>query len=78
MSSETLVADRDGGLVKRSRLPGGLRVVTEFVPGVRSVAIGVWVAAGSRDEPEGEVGAAHFLEHLLFKGTKKRDAMSIT
>ena len=58
-------------------LPGGLRVVTEAVPGVRSAAFGVWVGVGSRDESLPEHGASHFLEHLLFKGTRKRDALEI-
>ncbi|MCW2601638.1 MAG: processing peptidase [Frankiales bacterium] len=58
-------------------LPGGLRVVTEAVPGVRSAAFGVWVGVGSRDESLTEHGASHFLEHLLFKGTQKRDALEI-
>jgi predicted Zn-dependent peptidase len=61
----------------KSVLPGGLRVVTEAVPGVRSAAFGVWVGVGSRDEDLPEHGASHFLEHLLFKGTKKRDALEI-
>ena len=63
---------------KRSVLPGGLRVVTEAVPGVRSAAFGVWVGVGSRDEALPEHGASHFLEHLLFKGTRRRDAMEIS
>ena len=62
---------------RRSVLPGGLRVVTEAVPGVRSAAFGIWVGVGSRDESPAEAGASHFLEHLLFKGTAKRDAMEI-
>jgi predicted Zn-dependent peptidase len=62
---------------KKSVLPGGLRVVTEAVPGVRSAAFGVWVGVGSRDEGMPEHGASHFLEHLLFKGTTKRDALEI-
>ncbi len=64
------------GFVKTT-LPGGLRVVTEAVPGVRSAAFGVWVGVGSRDEHGAEHGASHFLEHLLFKGTAKRDALEI-
>jgi predicted Zn-dependent peptidase len=52
-------------------------VVTEAVPGVRSAAFGVWVGVGSRDESVPEHGASHFLEHLLFKGTRKRDALEI-
>ena len=74
----TLIRGADGGVVRRTTLPGGLRIVTEFVPGVRSVALGVWVAAGSRDEPRSQMGSAHFLEHLLFKGTTHRDAMTIS
>jgi predicted Zn-dependent peptidase len=74
----TLISGADGGVVRRTTLPGGLRVITEYVPGVRSVALGVWVAAGSRDEPASQMGSAHFLEHLLFKGTTHRDAMTIS
>src|SRR4051794_14320608 len=59
-------------------LAGGLRVVTETVPGVRSAAFGIWVGTGSRDERPTEHGASHFLEHLLFKGTAKRDALEIS
>ncbi|HEV8023248.1 MAG TPA: insulinase family protein, partial [Candidatus Nanopelagicales bacterium] len=76
--TNTLISGTDGGVVKRTTLPGGLRVITEYVPGVRSAALGVWVAAGSRDEPASQMGSAHFLEHLLFKGTTTRDAMSIS
>lgn len=63
--------------VFRSELPGGLRVVTETVSGVRSVSLGIWIGIGSRDETPAQAGAAHFLEHLLFKGTRRRSAMSI-
>lgn len=62
---------------RRTTLPGGLRVVTEAVPGVRSAAFGVWVGVGSRDERPTEAGASHFLEHLLFKGTHRRSALEI-
>ena len=62
---------------RKTVLPGGLRVVTEAVPGVRSAAFGVWVGVGSRDEEDAQAGASHFLEHLLFKGTHKRDALEI-
>lgn len=65
-------------LVRRSVLPGGLRVVSEQVPGVRSVAFGIWVAVGSRDERASLHGASHFLEHLLFKGTPRRGALEIS
>ncbi len=63
--------------VSRSDLPGGLRVLTEEVPGVRSVALGIWLGVGARDEAPDEAGAAHYLEHLLFKGTAKRTAAGI-
>jgi predicted Zn-dependent peptidase len=64
--------------VRRTVLRGGLRVVTEHVPGVRSAAIGVFVGVGSRDETPALNGASHFLEHLLFKGTPTRTAMDIS
>ncbi len=63
--------------VRRTLLPGGLRVVTEFVPSVRSASVGVWVGVGSRDEGPTVAGAAHFLEHLLFKSTPTRTAVEI-
>jgi len=64
--------------VSRTVLPGGLRVVTEFLPAVRSVALGIWVGVGSRDEDETHAGATHYLEHLLFKGTRRRTALEIS
>ncbi len=67
-----------GGTVQRTVLPSGLRVLTEYVPGVRSTAIGVWVGVGSRDEAPAVAGASHYLEHLLFKGTPKRSALEIS
>jgi predicted Zn-dependent peptidase len=67
-----------GGTVRRTVLPSGLRILTEQVPGVRSVAIGVWVGVGSRDESLPEAGASHYLEHLLFKGTPSRSALDIS
>ncbi|HTY29194.1 MAG TPA: pitrilysin family protein [Mycobacterium sp.] len=63
--------------VRRTVLPGGLRVVTEYVPSVRSASVGVWVNVGSRDEGPTVAGAAHFLEHLLFKATPTRSAVDI-
>ncbi|GAA2566978.1 M16 family metallopeptidase [Pseudonocardia hydrocarbonoxydans] len=63
--------------VSLSHLGGGLRVVSETVPGVRSVSIGVWIGVGSRDESPTQAGAAHYLEHLLFKGTSTRTAAQI-
>jgi predicted Zn-dependent peptidase len=58
-------------------LPGGLRVVTEYIPSVHSASVGVWVNVGSRDEGPSVAGAAHFLEHLLFKATPTRSAVDI-
>jgi predicted Zn-dependent peptidase len=59
-------------------LPGGLRVITESLPAVRSAACGIWVGVGSRDEDTDHAGATHYLEHLLFKGTSKRTALDIS
>ncbi len=67
-----------GALVRRSVLPGGIRVLTEHMPGSRSAAFGAWVAVGSRDETDGHYGSTHFLEHLLFKGTPTRNALQIS
>ncbi len=61
----------------RSSLTSGLRVVTEQVPGARSVSIGVWLPVGSVDETVDQAGAAHYLEHLLFKGTERRTAAQL-
>jgi predicted Zn-dependent peptidase len=72
-----MTTDQSGG-VSRSVLPGGLRVVTEFLPAVRSVSLGIWVGVGSRDEDEAHAGATHYLEHLLFKGTGRRTALDIS
>ena len=58
-------------------LPSGARVVTERMPGVRSVALGFWVRTGSRDEPPERAGISHFLEHLLFKGTDRFSSREI-
>lgn len=64
-------------LVRRSVLPSGVRILSEQVPGARSATIGYWVAVGSRDETPHTFGSTHFLEHLLFKGTKTRTALDI-
>ena len=76
--TRTLLESADGAVVRRTTLPHGLRVVTEAVPGVRSVSFGAWIGVGSRDETPRQTGAAHFLEHLLFKGTTTRTAWEIT
>jgi predicted Zn-dependent peptidase len=76
-STRTLLLE-EGARVRRTVLPGGLRVVTENVPGVRSATFGIWVGVGSRDETPAQAGAAHYLEHLLFKGTGRRSALDIS
>ncbi len=63
--------------VRKAVLPSGLTVVVEEVPEVRSLSIGVWVLTGSRDEPEELAGISHFIEHMLFKGTRRRSALEI-
>ncbi|TFD48773.1 insulinase family protein [Cryobacterium frigoriphilum] len=63
--------------VRRTVLPSGVRILSEQVPGSRSLTIGYWVAVGSRDERPGHYGSTHFLEHLLFKGTPSRSALDI-
>lgn len=62
---------------RKSTLRNGIRVVSENHPHSRSVTIGVWVDTGTRDEKEKEKGVSHFLEHLVFKGTKKRSSFQI-
>ncbi len=60
-----------------SSLDDGERVVSEQLDGVRSVAIGFWIGAGSRDEDDSKAGVSHFLEHLLFKGTRSYSVRDI-
>lgn len=73
-----LTVGQDGDAqVRRTVLPGGVRVLSEHMPGLRSATVGAWVGVGSRDETSGHFGSTHFLEHLLFKGTARRSAMDI-
>ncbi len=75
------VKDTDGRVtsrVRRTVLPGGLRVISEEMAGARSATVGVWVGVGSRHETPALHGCSHFLEHLLFKGTRGRSAMDIS
>jgi len=65
------------GSARCSQQGTGVRVVTEEVPSVRSVALGLWVRTGSRDETPAQAGVSHFLEHLLFKGTERFSAIEI-
>jgi len=62
---------------QKTVLPGGVRVVSEWIPQVRSVALGFWVEAGTRDELPEENGISHFIEHMLFKGTARHTAAEI-
>lgn len=79
MSAELIVLEgADGSIVRRSVLSSGVRLISEFVPGVLSASIGIWVDAGSRNEQGAHTGAAHYLEHLLFKGTSRRTALEIS
>jgi predicted Zn-dependent peptidase len=77
VSTRRLAGATGGGVITRSVLPGGLRVVTEAMPGVRSTSVGIWVPVGSRGESPSLAGTSHFLEHLLFKGTVTRSALDI-
>jgi predicted Zn-dependent peptidase len=63
--------------IQKTVLPNGIRVITENIPFVQSFALGFWFNAGSRDESKTNNGLSHFLEHMLFKGTKKRSAKNI-
>jgi predicted Zn-dependent peptidase len=76
-STQTIAGQDGGAIVRRTVLPGGVRVLSEAMPGLRSATIGFWVGVGSRDETTGHFGSTHFLEHLLFKGTGRRSAMDI-
>ncbi|MGW6534961.1 M16 family metallopeptidase [Streptomyces sp. NPDC055011] len=77
--TQTLLPGKDGiGTVRRTTLPGGLRIVTETLPSVRSATFGIWAHVGSRDETPALNGATHYLEHLLFKGTAERSALDIS
>ncbi|MDX2181979.1 MAG: pitrilysin family protein [Bryobacteraceae bacterium] len=63
--------------IETALLPNGIRVVTEHMPHVRSVSVGIWISSGSRSEQRAENGISHFLEHMLFKGTTSRTAEQI-
>ena len=61
----------------KTTLPNGIRILTEEIPHVHSLSIGLWVDTGSKNESEDVYGISHFIEHMLFKGTKTRSAMQI-
>jgi len=64
-------------MIKKTILDNGIRVITERIPYASSVSIGIWVANGSRHERRESNGVAHFIEHLLFKGTERRSSLDI-
>ena len=53
-------------------LPSGLRIITDAIPHLQTTSLGIWVGIGSRNETEGEQGLSHFMEHMAFKGTRRR------
>src|ERR1700735_104234 len=63
--------------IHRAMLPNGMRVGTEHMPNVRSVSVGIWIGTGSREESPQDTGISHFVEHMVFKGTKNRSAEQI-
>jgi predicted Zn-dependent peptidase len=64
-------------MINSTVLPNGVRIISETLPGVRSVSVGVWVNTGSRNDPPKHRGMAHFTEHMMFKGTPRRSALQI-
>jgi len=72
-----LVRELYGNAIEAT-LDNGLRILVEEVPQSRSVSTGIWIRAGSRDDPENQSGLAHFIEHLAFKGSPTRDAQAIS
>lgn len=62
----------------RTVASNGVEVITETIDAVRSVAVGIWVRVGSRDEAPCEAGMSHFMEHMAFKGTRTRSAQDIS
>lgn len=73
----TVELQGEGSGVKRTVLPSGIRVITETMPNLASETVGIWVDSGSRDETDRTAGSTHFLEHMLFKGTRTRTARQI-
>jgi predicted Zn-dependent peptidase len=63
--------------VELTKLPSGINVITEAMPHLESASLGVWVNSGNRDESGDENGISHFLEHMAFKGTRRRTARQI-
>lgn len=76
-SLQQVAASGTNGTIRTSELDSGLLLVTESMPGVRSLSVGCWIGTGSRDETATQAGISHLLEHLLFKGTPQRSARDI-
>jgi len=72
-----IVEDKLQATYRKTILPNQIRVVSEEIPHVRSVSVGVWVDAGSRDETETTSGISHLIEHMVFKGTEQRSVREI-
>ena len=66
-----------GQAVRKTTLKNGVRIITKRMPYIHSVSMGVWVNVGVRDESSNENGLSHFIEHMIFKGTKKRSSFQI-
>ena len=75
--ARTATATSDERDILTTTLPNGIKVITEAMPHVRSVSVGVWVSSGSRRETAEQNGISHFIEHMLFKGTANRSAEAI-
>jgi predicted Zn-dependent peptidase len=61
-----------------TKLPNGIKIITEYIPYVKSFSLGFWFNSGARDETVDNNGISHFIEHMVFKGTKKRSAKRIS
>jgi predicted Zn-dependent peptidase len=68
---------KNNGRLNETRLANGLTIISDHMPHVETVALGVWVATGARHEDASESGISHFIEHMAFKGTKRRNARKI-
>ena len=64
-------------MYRKTVLDNGLKIISETVEYARSVCIGIWINAGSRDEEDSENGVSHFIEHMSFKGTRRRNTLQI-
>ena len=66
-----------GTAIDKTVLDNGIRILTQKMPHTRSVSMGVWVNVGARDETSAQSGLSHFIEHMIFKGTRRRSAFQI-